>query len=49
MSLNSTLPWYLDNFVNEPWDRLELELSNVVIKSLEEEIIVWFWKDDARE
>lgn len=41
--------WYLDDLADEPRDRLELELGDVVIESLEEELIFWFRKDHSRE
>lgn len=39
----------LNNFPNEPGVRLKIEFGNILINSPEEEIIVWFWQDNARK
>ena len=43
------MSWYLYDFADEPRDRLELEFGDVVVESLEEQIVVGLGKDHPRE
>jgi len=40
---------YLDDFVEEPWYRLELPLGDVVLQGLHEDTVVWFGTLYTRE